>query len=180
MTPADFYSTLSSYVPSDSVEAEHQRQILRLLETASAPFSRDSFIPGHITGSAFVISRTGHKALLLQHKKLNRWLQPGGHVEADDDGPASAAQREAQEETGLNDLKVHNLFDVDVHTIPARRSEPEHLHFDVRYLLIVEDLPSLEGAETEARWFSVEELAAVDIDGGLTRMVKKAQKGGWI
>ena len=91
--------------------------------------------PGHFTGSAWVVSADGERALLLHHAKLDRWLQPGGHADGSGD-LAAVALREAGEETGLSGLRIEGgVFDLDRHRIPARGSEPEHWHYDVRFVV---------------------------------------------
>ncbi len=90
---------------------------------------------GHLTGSALVLSRDGERALLTHHRKLDRWLQPGGHADGDTD-LARVALREAEEETGLRGLRVAPaIFDLDRHWIPARAAEPGHWHYDIRFLV---------------------------------------------
>ncbi len=94
-----------------------------------------SRLQGHFTGSCWLVSRDGRRALLLHHRKLDRWLQPGGHADGDMD-LARVALREASEETGLPDLSVEGgIFDIDRHRIPARGEEPAHWHHDVRYVI---------------------------------------------
>lgn len=91
---------------------------------------------GHFTGSAWVVSGDGQRVLLTHHAKLDRWLQPGGHADGERD-LARVALREAEEETGLRDLRVDAkaIFDLDRHRIPARKAEVEHWHYDVRYVV---------------------------------------------
>ena len=117
----------------EACDGPHREAFLQLLRTTSAPFSRTQFNPGHVTGSCFIID--GDRRLLLHHhRRLNRWLQMGGHLEAGEQ-PLEAALREAEEESGLGDLRViGGIADLDVHVIPAGRGEPEHRHFDVRYI----------------------------------------------
>ena len=92
-------------------------------------------VPGHFTGSAWLVDRPGRRILLTHHRKLNRWLQLGGHADGDPD-LARVALREAEEESGLHGLVVApEIFDLDRHVIPARGSDPEHFHYDVRFVV---------------------------------------------
>lgn len=94
-----------------------------------------TFLAGHFTGSAWLVSGDGKRVLLTHHRKLGRWLQLGGHADGDSD-LARVALREAEEESGLSDLVVEpNAFDLDRHSIPARGHEPEHWHYDVRFVV---------------------------------------------
>jgi 8-oxo-dGTP pyrophosphatase MutT (NUDIX family) len=92
-------------------------------------------VPGHFTGSAWVVSADGERALLMHHRKLDIWVQPGGHADGDGD-LAAVALREAEEETGLRDLHIEGgVFDLDRHLIPARKADPAHFHYDVRFVV---------------------------------------------
>ena len=92
-------------------------------------------VPGHFTGSAWLVDRDGRRVLLTHHRKLDRWLQLGGHADGDAD-LTRVALREAEEESGLHDLVVEReIFDLDRHVIPARVNEPEHFHYDVRFIV---------------------------------------------
>lgn len=125
---------LHAYEPADALEERHRAALLELLaNAASDPFSRDHFAPGHVTASCFIVS--DRELLLHHHRRLNRWLQMGGHVDAEE-APHVAALREGREESGLEDLEllIDGIFDLDVHEIPAAKGEPDHAHFDVRYL----------------------------------------------
>jgi 8-oxo-dGTP pyrophosphatase MutT (NUDIX family) len=145
------------------------------------PFDRG--IPeGHLTGSAFVVSGDGQRVLLLHHRKLGCWLQPGGHGDPGEDSGEQVALREAVEETGLHDLVLHPTaarpLDVDVHLIPARPGEPAHHHLDLRYLFVVRDGGALRRAEAESndlRWFGWDELPCLNLDPGLVRGLRKAR-----
>jgi len=106
-------------------------------------FTRKNF-DGHITTSAFIIDAARTEILLLKHKSLNRWLQPGGHVESDDTLLLSAL-REANEETGIPKVELKNVpvfpnkevpFDIDSHYIPVnpKKQEDGHYHHDLRYV----------------------------------------------
>ena len=123
---------------ADAREAESLARIRRFLAAPHDPFERDN-PEGHVTGSAVVARPDGSAFLLVLHRKLGRWLQPGGHTEESDASVFDTALREAREETGLAAFEVpleDAILDVDVHPIPARGRDAAHLHFDVRYLLV--------------------------------------------
>jgi len=133
--------------------------------------------PGHVTGSAFVVSPDLRRCLLVHHRKLDRWLQPGGHADGEGD-LAAVALREAREETGLAGLSFATgsgeplPFDLDVHQIPALGGEPAHEHHDVRFLLIADpaEPPRASDESHAARWFDLDELPAEE---SLARMARK-------
>jgi 8-oxo-dGTP pyrophosphatase MutT (NUDIX family) len=129
---------LRAYVAADEREEADRCAMLRLAVELERPLSR--LQPrAHFTASAFVVDATETRTCLVAHAKLGRLLQPGGHVEDDDPSLEHAALREAREETAL-ELELHPVaprpFDLDIHRIPERPGEPEHLHLDVRYLLV--------------------------------------------
>lgn len=118
----------------EAYEGIYRDAFLELLRSTAAPYSRAQFEPGHITASCYILD-DGGRLLLHHHRRLDRWLQMGGHLEAGE-MPVDAALREAAEESGLRDLRLafDGIADLDVHVIPAGRGEPEHRHFDVRYI----------------------------------------------
>ena len=117
-------------------EAKSRELILMLLGHSPAPFSRHQFEPGHITCTGLVLSRDRSRLLLVHHRRLDRWLLPGGHVEAEDGEIWEAARREVLEETGVPTVRNGPalLAGVDVHGIPPKRGEPFHLHHDLVFL----------------------------------------------
>ena len=115
-------------------EAESAAQFSALLDDGHDPFVRDR-VAGHFTASAWLVDRSGTRVLLTHHRKLQRWLQLGGHADGDRDLP-QVALREAQEESGLGGLRVErDLFDIDRHWIPERGDVPGHWHYDARYVV---------------------------------------------
>ena len=145
------------------------------LRQAPDAFER-SHLEGHFTGSSWLVSADGERVLLMHHRKLGRWLQPGGHADGDRD-LARVALREAEEETGLSDLVVEPMiFDLDRHGIPERGREPGHWHYDVRHVVracgsevFVANEESLALA-----WRDIREVAADDaMDVSLRRMAMR-------
>ena len=186
MNTGMFLASLVAHDPFDREEEVHRD---RMIEFVSAHVhdwwkrvKRDSQT-GHVTGSAWILNRQRTHALLLHHLKLNRWLQPGGHLDENDASPAAGAMREAREETGLAHLSLGSeaLFDVDVHSIPARAArpgksaaEPAHLHYDVRYLIIAAEMRVAISEESlDAKWMSLEDLAQPSHERSIARMAEK-------
>lgn len=115
-------------------EADTATEFLELLGDGANPFVRER-LGGHFTASSWLVDATGTRALLTHHRKLDRWLQLGGHADGDRD-LANVALREAEEESGLVDLQVEpELFDLDRHWIPERGDVPGHWHYDARYVV---------------------------------------------
>ncbi|MET0387390.1 MAG: NUDIX domain-containing protein [Polyangiales bacterium] len=152
---------LDGLQPADPLEFEHKQRILQLLSGTEQPFSRAQYAPGHVTASAFVVDPSGRALLLILHAKLHLWLQPGGHVEDDDSDVLAAARREVREEVGIHELTPvgDGLLDVDVHEIPARRDQPAHAHFDVRFLFTTAATSFQAGSDAQAaRWIEIDQL----------------------
>src|SRR5580692_10743891 len=127
--------------PSDGAAMKSLELILMLLECSPDPFSRTQFMPGHITCTGLVLAADGERMLMVHHRRLNRWLLPGGHVEPDDAEIWDAALREVVEETGahLVPSAAPLLVGLDVHGIPAGKGEPYHLHHDILFHFRAED-----------------------------------------
>lgn len=172
---------LQRHRPADAKEAVDLAEILGFVRRHPRPFDR-GIAEGHLTGSAVVVAAAGDRVLLLHHRKLGRWLQPGGHAEAGEQDGEAVALREAEEETGIEGLVLHpsapRPLDVDVHLIPARGDERAHLHLDLRYLAVAPAGAGLRRRAAEARalrWFAWDELPALDLDAGLCRALRAAR-----
>jgi 8-oxo-dGTP pyrophosphatase MutT (NUDIX family) len=168
---------LLRHVPADGREAADRAAILRLVETEAACFSRSTFAPGHVTGSGFIVHSPSRRVLLHHHRRLDAWLQMGGHDEGESD-PRATALREGAEESGLPDLVLLSpaILDVDVHAIPAGKGEPPHLHHDVRYALATLSPDAIQRDDAESlalRWFTLEEAAAAMADPDATRALAR-------
>ncbi|ODT93912.1 MAG: NUDIX hydrolase [Rhodanobacter sp. SCN 67-45] len=156
-------------------DADVVAQFEDFAQTHADAFERGNPV-AHFTGSAWLVSADGERVLLMHHRKLDRWLQPGGHADGDTD-LARVALREAEEETGLAGLHVDGgIFDIDRHRIAARGNEPEHWHYDLRYVVRASaDESFVVNAESHAlAWRPVNEVAADEtLDTSLRRMARK-------
>ncbi len=178
---ADLIGSLRRLVPADEEEAGDRDRILDFVLHHEHPFDRG--IPeGHLTGSAITVSADGARVLLLHHRKLDRWLQPGGHGDPGETTGEEVALREALEESGLAGLRLHPTaprpLDVDVHDIPARGTEPAHEHLDLRYLVVAPEdgriTPQLAELH-DIRWVPWGEVDGLGPDHGLRRALAKAR-----
>lgn len=168
---------LSNYQPADARQVA-QSSLFRGFIEANPGCCERSLQTGHLTGSAWLVSADGRRAALLYHRKLARWLQPGGHADGDSD-LAAVALREAGEETGLFGLRLSpEIFDLDRHQIPARGPEPAHWHYDMRFVVRAGGGEVLVGNQEslDLAWFDIVELKArADIDPSIRRMA-----GRWL
>ncbi len=176
-TREDLIDGLKIYHSEFESENIFREQFLKLLADPRA-FHRDH-LPGHITGSAWIIDEQKESALLTHHAKLNRWLQPGGHADGEEN-VFNVALREAEEETGLINLTsiLPGFFDIDVHTIPERKEMPEHLHYDIRFLLRTSsNSPLIISEESHAlKWVKMETiLEQGDQNDSIARMIQKVK-----
>lgn len=179
----------------------HRERLLSLLENYRTPFNTEAgyvartrrfvhqhqncfdrqFWPGHVTGSAWVVNPDRNKVLLLHHRKHDQWFQPGGHADGDAD-ILRVAMRETMEETGLaaNEIILINdeIFDVDIHTIPSSERGPEHLHYDIRFLVEIDDTIPVPG-NTESHqvlWLALEEATRFNNNLSTCRMLEKSRR----
>jgi 8-oxo-dGTP pyrophosphatase MutT (NUDIX family) len=174
----ELLEALARHEPADAAEKASLEKLRMLLETRRDPFTRD--LPDHVTAGAVVARPAGEEFLLVFHRRLARWLQPGGHVEPEDASVLEAARREAREETGVRRLDAADgarVLDVDVHPVPPRRNRPAHVHYDVRYLFTTPDEPSAGATDEvrDVRWFSYAEARAAGADASLVRVLRKAR-----
>jgi 8-oxo-dGTP pyrophosphatase MutT (NUDIX family) len=171
---------LRAHRPADAAETRDLRRFLDFVAAHPDPFDR-RIVEGHLTGSAVVTSADGARVLMVRHRKLQRWLQPGGHAEPGERSGEDVALREAREETGLQGLELHPLaprpLDLDVHRFPARGTEPAHDHLDLRYHVVAPGTRIVgDPVETDdVRWFTWDDALALDLDAGLRRALAKAR-----
>jgi len=165
---------IDDYFARHPAEIDMRASLEPLLPLGASLLDR-THVPCHWTASAWIVDASREMALVLFHRKLQMWLQPGGHADGDWDMPA-VALREAWEETGLGSLRLDSpsIFDFDITPIPARSDMAAHAHLDVRYLLSADRAePILESAESNGvKWVPMATLA-VDADSGIRRMAMK-------
>ena len=174
---------LRQHIPDDADEQAMTDATIAFVSQHPDCFKRSLPI-GHVTGSAWIISPNRQSVVLIHHRKLDRWLQPGGHADGDPDVVA-VALREAREETKLNSLRLVSegdgqpaVFDVDVHLIPARGDVSEHRHYDIRFLMEADpDEPFGVSDEVKnSRWFLMRNLNSYVDSSTILRMASKIKK----
>ena len=147
--------------------------MLQLLADPADPLSRNSFEPGHLTAGAFAVA--DGNVLMVHHRRLGIWIEPGGHIDPGDETLAMAAARELLEETGVAaNLVDDGIFDIDVHEIPAAPGEPAHRHFNVSYLFEAEMTEVVAADEVlDAAWVPFDLVGELTADSAVLRAVAK-------
>jgi 8-oxo-dGTP pyrophosphatase MutT (NUDIX family) len=165
---------INEYTCSSSGERAIKNRFLALIGNYPGCLYRHN-VPGHLTASAWIVDKTGDFALFTLHKKLNLWLQLGGH--ADGQGNLlQVAQREATEESGLEVVPyASTIFDLDIHEIPAYGTEPAHEHYDVRFIFKADKSEQLtiSPESKDLRWFRLTEVNSNQFDDSVCRMRDK-------
>ena len=171
---------LGQYKAKNSQEQAHRNMMVNLLRARGSASLNRACLPGHFTASAWVIHANFDSALLLHHAKLDMWLQPGGHCDGESDLIA-VAEKEVEEETGLKNIKLlqPGIFDLDIHLIPARNTDPWHYHYDIRFLFQAAAGASLrKNHESHAlAWVPLTEIiTSGNLDSSIIRMAEKSMK----
>ena len=183
MKREELIRALADHAAASAEEEASLERLRRFVAGPSDPFARSN-PEGHVTGSAIVARSDGSAFLIVYHRKLGRWLQPGGHIEPADASCLAAARREVMEETGVAELLPlavrgvpseleEGIFDVDVHQIPANSREAAHAHFDVRYAFEARAVQLTVSDEVKAaRWVELEAVAALNDEESIARPVR--------
>ena len=137
--------------------------------------------PGHVSGSAWVVNPTRDYVMLMHHRKLNMWLQPGGHADGDND-ILRVVLKETSEESGIDLSNIflvsEDVFDVDVHTVYESEHEQRHVHFDVRFLVEVDDHVPIPGNDEshDIGWIPLDEVPRFNNARSIFRLVQKTRQ----
>lgn len=165
---------LDKYQPMPE-EIMYKKRMIEFVKGNLDCFERSLEI-GHITASAWLLSNDRSQVLLMHHAKLNAWVQFGGHCDGDSDVLAVAI-KEAQEESGILGIEPISteIFDIDIHLIPANKKEKEHYHYDVRFLLgVISDQHFVQNEESkELRWFGKNQDELPTQSRSVVRMFEK-------
>lgn len=163
---------------SDSYEAAMTADTIAFVEAHEDCLSR-SCAPGHLTGSAWIVSPDRARVLLTHHLKLEKWLQLGGHADGDGD-LLNVAFREAREESGLERIRSVSaeIYDVDRHWIPERAREPGHYHYDLRFLFEADpqELLTVSSESKELAWVELDRVTLLNPEESIARMVRKVRR----
>ena len=175
MRRTELLNSLSNYQTRNTDEQACVERFVEFVMGHAGCFERTLAI-GHVTGSAWVVNQAGTHVLLTHHRKLNRWLQPGGHA---DGNPCvmDVALREVREETGIEDVQVvsKEIFDLDIHRIPTRGNEAAHDHYDVRFAVRVvgSDVYTVSEESHDLCWVPIENLSEKSGEESMLRMQRK-------
>lgn len=180
-TQANLITDIRNYTPYNKEEEGHAQSALTFLNNDTNPFDRKNF-SGHVTGSAWLISPDHQMVLLTHHTILNKWLQFGGHADGEAD-IKNVAKREAQEESGIQEISelgniFNPIFDIDVHLIPEniKKQEPDHLHYDIRYIFKTSSMDfSISSESKELKWVDINDIFKMNLSPSMMRMARKWQ-----
>ncbi|AEI50729.1 NUDIX hydrolase [Runella slithyformis] len=173
---------LRQHTPFDPEEHAMWQDTIRFVEENPDCFERWLTI-GHVTGSAWIVDESQTSVLLMHHRKLDKWFQPGGHADGDSD-VLHVALKEALEETGLKTVHclAKTIFDVDVHLIPANAKEAAHYHYDIRFLFRADSQQplSINSESKELVWVPLSDVEQYNNSNSILRMVQKMSRPNFL
>lgn len=169
---------IASYQQSYPAEQDKIAAFASLVEVGTQALDRAYFTPGHLTSSCWLLNPERDAVLLTHHKKLNRWLQLGGHVDGEMDLLASSL-REAREESGIDQISALStqVIDIDIHEIPTIKGDPAHYHYDCRFLLQAEHSDyRISDESNDLRWVPINDLSDWIAEESMLRLHHKAMR----
>lgn len=154
-------------------------QCVNLLINSLNPFHREFYHPGHFVASAWILNKEKSQVLLTYHKKLNRWLQLGGHADGNSN-IKGVALKEGYEESGLRELQflTPHIFDLSIHDFPQSKECPTHKHFDIRFLLhsSISNDYVISDESHDLKWVALEDVYRFNDNPELLRLVEKTRQ----
>lgn len=173
----DIIRSLYEYKATYQEEELTKKLMLTFLMQANKPLARET-VAGHLTASALLLNSDKSKFMLMHHKKLNKWLQPGGHADNEED-LLKVAINEAAEESGIPNIEAisKQIFDIDIHEIPKYKSTPAHYHYDFRFVLKTIDNDNLVQNEesNDLKWFDLSHPPQ-NLEWSVLRLIEKYNK----
>jgi 8-oxo-dGTP pyrophosphatase MutT (NUDIX family) len=177
-------SLLENYKPYDEMERLHVLQVQQFLRESHNVYDRANLL-GHVVADAWIVNPARTHVVLVEHGMDKKWMAPGGHCDGNPD-VCAAAVREAEEETGLTNLKPllnGGIYDVNVGIVPAREKEwgiePPHLHFDICFAFEAPDnAPLIISHESDGlKWVALDELKNLNTQPTHYRRIEKMIAG---
>ena len=174
-TEFEIFKSLENYFQVNKQETSFEKIIKGIKYSGIELFKRNCY-PYHFTASAWIVDKERNHTLLIFHKNLQMWIQPGGHADGETN-LSKVALKEAQEETGLKSACLTNerVFDFDITPIPAFKNIPAHSHLDARFVIEADiKEPITESEEIlGAKWFPINNISDKINDEGVLRMAQK-------
>lgn len=164
--PQDWKKEVELYIPKDAREESEKREILTLMEREGDRLLLRECSYAHMTASSVIVNRNRTKMLMAFHKIYQSWAWTGGHADGDGDFEA-VARREAQEETGIQNLKKLGAGAASLEVLPVWAHQKHgqmvasHLHLNISYLFEADDTLPLRIAEDEnsaVGWIPIAQL----------------------
>lgn len=178
MYKEELLSLIEKYETDYLEEKEYINKIVDFINKNGAIFGKENK-DGHITASAWVVNKDKSMVLMTHHRKLDKWLQLGGHTE-ENESVLEGGFREALEESGLKSIEFlsEEIFDVDVHCIPARKAEKEHFHYDIRFMFTADSDEKIQVSEEskDVKWIKLDEVKSYANSKSILRMLDKTKK----
>lgn len=159
----NFKDQLMQYQPYNEQEERDKAVMLSMLDATPDIYTRENQV-AHMTASSWIVNKSHDKVLMIYHNIYNSWSWTGGHADGDRDLLA-VAKREAEEETGVTDIKAvtEDIFSIEILTVDGHEKRgvyvPSHLHMNVTYLLEADEEEVLRIKPDEnsgVKWFSLE------------------------
>ena len=178
MSTKRLLSLLELYHKRYQTETE-VKKLITTLRNDRYCFQRTNY-SGHFTASAWILNEGRDKALMTHHKKLNMWLQLGGHADGNTD-LLNVARREVFEESGIEKIQLLNdgIFDVDIHLVPKFKDQPSHKHFDIRFIFEANENNeeiSFNHESYNVLWIKLDEIKNYNSEISIRRMIEKTIK----